>query len=110
MFTSARQELWVTAVVASGALGLALYYLRAQRPSPANIANGQPESEKPSETSTTDFLADDMNAEDRAYHERFMREAINMVSRCAARLCCRFCCTVSIHATDQITCNRLNLP
>ncbi|KAJ8106082.1 hypothetical protein OPT61_g9778 [Boeremia exigua] len=78
MFTRARQEPWVTAVVASGALGLALYYLSARRPSPADIAKQQPEPAKPSETSTTDFVADDMSAEDRAYHERFMREAINM--------------------------------
>ncbi|KAF3032214.1 tRNA(adenine34) deaminase [Didymella heteroderae] len=78
MFTRARQEPWVAAVVASGALGLALYYLSARRPSPANIAKRQPESEEPSETSTTDFVAEDMSAEDRAYHERFMREAIGM--------------------------------
>ncbi|KAL1656350.1 tRNA(adenine34) deaminase [Didymella pomorum] len=77
MFTRARQEPWVAAVVASGALGLALY-MSARRSSPANTAKRQPESEKPSETSTTDFVADDMSAEDRAYHERFMREAIGM--------------------------------
>lgn len=96
MFTRARQEPWITAVAASGALGLVLYYLRARRPSPANTANPQPEREKPSETSTTDFVAEDMSAEDRAYHERFMREAISMVSRSACLL--HFCCTVSFHA------------
>ena len=86
MFTRARQEPWITAVVASGALGLALYYLSARRASSANIAKQQPESKKPSQTSTTDFVAEDMSAEDRAYHERFMREAINMVSHCALLL------------------------
>lgn len=98
MFTRARQEPWVAAVVASGALGLALY-LSARRSSPANTAKRQPESEEPSETSTTDFVADDMSAEDRAYHERFMREAIGMVSHLALLL--HFCCTVLQHQTDQ---------
>lgn len=99
MFTRARQEPWVAAMFASGALGLALYYLSARRPAPASIAKRQPESEKPSETSTTDFVADDMSAEDRAYHERFMREAIGMVSHLALLL--HFCCTVLQHQTDQ---------
>lgn len=93
MFTRARQEPWVTAVVASGALGLALYYLSARRPSSADTAKQQSEPAKPSEIPTTDFVAEDMTAEDRAYHERFMREAINMVSHCAHLL--HFCCTVS---------------
>jgi hypothetical protein len=99
MFTRTRQEPWVAAMFASGALGLALYYLSARRPAPASIAKRQPESEKPSETSTTDFVADDMSAEDRAYHERFMREAIGMVSHLALLL--HFCCTVLQHQTDQ---------
>lgn len=81
MFTSVRQAPWISAVITSGALGLALYYLRARRPAPANTPKQAPESEKPSQTSTTDFTVDDMSSEDRAYHERFMREAIGMVSR-----------------------------
>lgn len=99
MFTRVRQEPWITAVVASGALGLALYYLSPRRPSPTIIAKQQPERDTTSKTSTTDFVAEDMSAEDRAYHERFMREAINMVSRFACLL--HFCCTVSFHAADQ---------
>ncbi|KAF9697021.1 hypothetical protein EKO04_004940 [Ascochyta lentis] len=78
MFTRARQEPWITAVVASGALGLALYYLRARRPLSANTPKQPPERQQPSQPSTTDLVADDMSAEDRAYHERFMREAIGM--------------------------------
>jgi hypothetical protein len=99
MFTRARQEPWVAAVLAAGALSLALYYLSARRPSPANIAKRQPESEKPSETSTTDLVADDMSAEDRAYHERFMREAIGMVSHLVLLL--HLCCTILLRGTDQ---------
>ncbi|KAJ4316307.1 tRNA(adenine34) deaminase [Neodidymelliopsis sp. IMI 364377] len=78
MFTRARQEPWITAVVASGALGFALYYLSVRRPSPSLTPEQPPESAKPSQESTTDFVADDMSSEDRAYHERFMREAIAM--------------------------------
>lgn len=84
-------------MVASGVLGLALYtYLSAQRKPTADTARQQPESEKHIETSTTDFVAEDMSAEDRAYHERFMREAINMVG-----LLLHFCFTVSQFVTDQ---------
>ncbi|KAJ4346101.1 tRNA(adenine34) deaminase [Ascochyta clinopodiicola] len=78
MFTRARQEPWVTAVVASGALGLALYYLLARRPLSASTSKEPSQREQPSQSSTTDFVADDMSSEDRAYHERFMREAIGM--------------------------------
>ena len=99
MFTRARQEPWVAAVVASGALGLALYCLSARRPSPADTAKQQPESDKPSQTSTTDFVAEDMSSEERAYHERFMREAIGMVSRSALLLHLR--CTILQQAIDQ---------
>ena len=100
MFTSARQEPWITAVVASGALGLALYsYLSARRQYTANTTKQHPESERLSAISTTDFVADNMSAEDRAYHERFMREAISMVSSPVLLLHC--CCTVSQYATDQ---------
>ena len=99
MFTRARQEPWITAVVASGALGLALYYLSARRPAPANTARQQPESKKPRQVSTTDFLAEDMSTEDRAYHERFMREAIGMVSHSTHLL--HLCCTILYQTTDQ---------
>ncbi|OSS50752.1 hypothetical protein B5807_04535 [Epicoccum nigrum] len=79
MFTRARQEPWITAVIASGALGLALYsYLSARHQSTADTAKQHSEIERPSAISTTDFVADNMSAEDRAYHERFMREAISM--------------------------------
>jgi hypothetical protein len=99
MFTRARQEPWITAVVASGALGLALYYLSARLSSPANTPKQPPESEKPSQDSTTDFVAEDMTTEERAYHERFMREAIGMVSHFAHLL--HLYGTVSQHVTDQ---------
>lgn len=96
MFTRARQEPWITAVVASGALGLALYsYLSARRQCTADTAKQHSESD----ISTTDFVADNMSAEDRAYHERFMREAISMVSQ--PLLLLHFCSTVSQYATDQ---------
>lgn len=100
MFTRARQEPWIAAVVASGALGLALYsYLSARRQYTADTAEQHSESERLSTISTTDFVADNMSAEDRAYHERFMREAISMVSPPVLQL--HFCSTVSHHATDQ---------
>ena len=99
MFTRVRQAPWITAVAASGALGLALYYSIARRSSPANTSNQSPESEKPIKTSTTDFIADDMGAEDRAYHEHFMREAIGMVSHSVHLL--HLCCTISQYATNQ---------
>lgn len=87
-------------MVASGALGLALYsYLSARRQYTADTAEQHSESERLSTISTTDFVADNMSAEDRAYHERFMREAISMVSPPLLQL--HFCNTVSHHATDQ---------
>jgi hypothetical protein len=75
MFRVGEKAPWTTIAFASGALGLALYYLST------TITATQPaESEQPCQDAPLDLVADDMNVEERAYHERFMREAIGMVS------------------------------
>jgi tRNA-specific adenosine deaminase 2 len=71
-----QKEQWAAAIAfASGALGLALYCLAS-----TSTATHPADSEKPRQDAPSDLQADDMNVEERAYHERFMREAIGMVS------------------------------
>jgi hypothetical protein len=77
-----RQEQWTPIVVASAALGLALYHLytRGRKPAPPSaLDRSQVGEEQTCQASDDDHKLDAMNAEERAYHERFMREAIAMV-------------------------------
>ncbi|EAT90711.1 hypothetical protein HBI56_159410 [Parastagonospora nodorum] len=74
-----RQAPWTPIVAASTALGLALYYLHS-RTAPTTPAPGptQVSEEQPCQASVAEHQSDAMNPEERAYHERFMREAIAM--------------------------------
>tara|TARA_R110002003_G_scaffold44_3_gene3193 strand:+ start:10139 stop:10396 length:258 start_codon:yes stop_codon:yes gene_type:complete len=75
MFRTGRlqqQELWLPFVVASLAMGLALYYTHK---SPSSHVD-----EQPCQATNPDHKLIAMDPEERAYHERFMREAIAMVS------------------------------
>ena len=76
-----RQAPWTPIVAASTALGLALYYLHS-RTAPTTPAPGptQVSEEQPCQASVAEHQSDAMNPEERAYHERFMREAIAMVN------------------------------
>jgi hypothetical protein len=76
-----RQQPWTPFVVASAALGLALYYLhtRGRKPSPTAPEPSQVDEEQACQASDDDHKLGAMNTEERAYHERFMREAIAMV-------------------------------
>lgn len=65
---------WVPFVFATALLGCALYYLRTRRPPPSS--DRQPRQALPD---LLDALTK-MDPKERAYHERFMREAIAMVS------------------------------
>jgi tRNA-specific adenosine deaminase 2 len=78
-----RQEPWTPFVVACAALGLALYYAHTSRSSlPSSASNlSQVNAQQPCQASDEDQVLDAMNPEERAYHERFMREAIAMVNR-----------------------------
>jgi tRNA-specific adenosine deaminase 2 len=77
-----RQEPWTPFVVACAALGLVLYYAHTVRSSlPSTASNSsQVNTQQPCQASDADQLLDAMNPEERAYHERFMREAIAMVN------------------------------
>jgi len=78
-----RKEPWTTLALASAVLGLALYYLRTLRPSPATTTEQRPESDQPRQEESVHHVsnADKMNGDERAFHERFMREAIAMVNQ-----------------------------
>jgi tRNA-specific adenosine deaminase 2 len=76
-----QQALWTPLVVASMALGLALYFLRNLQPSSSAVDPSQVDEEQPCQASDANHQSDAMNAEEKAYHERFMREAIAMVSQ-----------------------------
>jgi hypothetical protein len=76
MLRIGQKEPWTTIAFASGALGLALYYYLSS----ATTITQPAESEQPCQDTPSDLVADNMNLEERAYHERFMREAIGMVS------------------------------
>ncbi|KAL5114453.1 tRNA(adenine34) deaminase [Pleosporales sp. CAS-2024a] len=69
-----RQLPWTPFVAAAAALGIALYCWHIRQPwSPTNA-----HQEQPRQASDAGHELDTMSAEDRAYHERFMREAIAM--------------------------------
>jgi hypothetical protein len=78
-----RQEPWTPFVVASVALALGLYYLHTTQKSPQSSASAPSQvNPQPScQDSDADHRLNAMHAEERAYHERFMREAIAMVGR-----------------------------
>lgn len=75
------KEPWRSVVVASAALGLALYYLNVY--TQHSTTQGDEKLSQVSEPTCQDDEADRavnaMNPEERACHERFMREAIAMV-------------------------------
>jgi tRNA-specific adenosine deaminase 2 len=68
-------------VVASMALAIGLYYLHAHTSLPSTASKPSQDDKQPRQASDTDHGLADMNPEERAYHERFMREAIAMVHR-----------------------------
>jgi hypothetical protein len=78
--TLQRQAPWTPVVVACAALGLALYYLRTRTSQPSSASNLSQVNQQPSCQAPDDLLAA-MGPKERAYHERFMREAIAMVSQ-----------------------------
>jgi tRNA-specific adenosine deaminase 2 len=83
MFRTRRlqwQEPWTPFVVASAALAFALYYLHTHT-SPSTASKPSQEDDQPCQASDTEHRLANMNPEERAYHERFMREAIAMVRR-----------------------------
>ncbi|OAK97896.1 cytidine deaminase-like protein [Phaeosphaeriaceae sp. SRC1lsM3a] len=74
-----RQAPWTPFVVASAALGLALYYMHTRHSPTASAAKpSQVNATQPCQDSDADHRLQIMSAQDRAYHERFMREAIAM--------------------------------
>lgn len=76
-----RQAPWTPIAVASAALGLALYCLHSRTaPTPPTPGPTQVSEEQPCQASDAEHQSDAMNPEERAYHERFMREAIAMVN------------------------------
>jgi tRNA-specific adenosine deaminase 2 len=73
---------WTPFVVASAALGLALYYLRTLRTSqPPSSASELSQVNQQQPCQGPDEILAAMDADERAYHERFMREAIAMVNQ-----------------------------
>jgi tRNA-specific adenosine deaminase 2 len=78
--TLQRQAPWAPFVVASAALGLALYYLRTPTSPPRSSASNLSQVNEQQPCQAPDDLLAAMDAEERAYHERFMREAIAMVN------------------------------
>lgn len=80
-----RQAPWTPFVVASAALGLALYYMHTRHSPTASAAKpSQVNATQPCQDSDADHRLQIMSAQDRAYHERFMREAIAMVNHTCA--------------------------
>jgi tRNA-specific adenosine deaminase 2 len=79
--SSQRQEPWMPFIAASVALGLGLYYLYTTQspPQPSASTPSQVNAQQSCQASDADHQVDAMHREERAYHERFMREAIAMV-------------------------------
>lgn len=74
---------WTTLLVASAALGLACYYAHARQPTTeSDLKPSQVDEQQCQDTPASDIdrFPNTMDAEERAYHERFMREAIAMVN------------------------------
>jgi hypothetical protein len=76
-----RQEPWTPFVIASAALAFALYYLHTHNSTPSSASKAAQVNEQSCQASDAAHGLDTMDAEERAYHERFMREAIAMVNR-----------------------------
>jgi tRNA-specific adenosine deaminase 2 len=74
------KEPWATFAFASAALGLALYYLHANA-QPSAAQSDEKEHQVKEEPCQDEDAVNAMDPEVRAYHERFMREAIAMVSQ-----------------------------
>jgi tRNA-specific adenosine deaminase 2 len=79
MLTTQRQESWMPFVSATAALGLALYYLRTRHPPPSSAPETSQVDQQPCQAPDPDDELYAMDPKQRAYHERFMREAIAMV-------------------------------
>lgn len=77
-----EQEPWLPFVVACAALGLALFYLQTHA-QPSATLNDEITSQvgkQPCQDEDADRVANAMDPEEWACHERFMREAIAMVN------------------------------
>jgi tRNA-specific adenosine deaminase 2 len=74
------KESWKALVLASAALGLTLYYLRAQQTPTSRAANTSQVNTEQCQDDEAIHVPDAMDPEERAYHEGFMREAIAMVN------------------------------
>jgi tRNA-specific adenosine deaminase 2 len=74
------KESWKALVLASAALGLALYCLRAQQTATSKTTDASQVNTEPCQDDEALHVPDAMDPEERAYHEGFMREAIAMVS------------------------------
>ncbi|KAH7078026.1 cytidine deaminase-like protein [Paraphoma chrysanthemicola] len=70
-----RQEPWLSFALASVAVGLTLYFHKRSPPSAPSASQAD---EQPCQAPDADHKLNAMNPEERAYHERFMREAIAM--------------------------------
>ncbi|KAH7380630.1 cytidine deaminase-like protein [Pyrenochaeta sp. MPI-SDFR-AT-0127] len=76
-----EKEPWTTLLVASAALGLVLYSLHTRPPPTASNSKPSQVDERlcqDADASDIDQFPNTMKAEERVYHERFMREAIAM--------------------------------
>jgi hypothetical protein len=71
---------WTTLAFASVAAGLALYYLHTQQSATPKDGLSSQVNEEQRQDEIADHVPDAMDPEERAYHERFMREAIAMVN------------------------------
>lgn len=83
MFTTRfvqQKEPWLPVLFAFAALGLALYYSKIHLPSLARASKLFQAEQDPCPSASADQRFDAMTAHERAYHERFMREAIAMVN------------------------------
>jgi tRNA-specific adenosine deaminase 2 len=74
------KESWKALVLASAALGLTLYCLRAQQTTTSKSTHASQVNAEPCQDDEAIHVPDAMDPEERAYHEGFMREAIAMVS------------------------------
>ena len=74
------KESWKALVLASAALGLALYCLRAQQTATSKTTDASQVNTEPCQDGEALHVPDAMDPEERAYHEGFMREAIAMVN------------------------------
>jgi tRNA-specific adenosine deaminase 2 len=74
-----KEPPWTALVLASVGFGLALFYLHSQQPAAQQDREQSQVNEELRQDENAHHVADAMDPEERAYHERFMREAIAMV-------------------------------